>query len=220
MVFSVVKRKLTVPAALTGGCLGVMVYLGAGFTGITLLGLFFLLGVWATGWKKNEKQTLTETPEGEIRTAAQVWANGGVAGILGFLSFTYPQQAVVYQLAMAASLASATADTLSSELGMVYGRRFYNIITGKKDRRGLDGVISAEGTFAGVLGSALIAGVHMLGLNGTLPQFLLIVLCGTFGNLFDSFLGAAWERRHFINNNVVNFMNTLAAAALMLIFML
>jgi uncharacterized membrane protein len=41
---------------------------------------------------------------------------------------------------------------------------------------------------------------------------LLIALAGIAGNLVDSILGASLERKHYINNDVVNFLNTLAAA--------
>ncbi len=76
-------------------------------------------------------------------------ANGGVAALAGLPAWLYPQQAGLWQLAAAASLASASADALSSELGSIYGRSFYNILTFKKDKCGLDGVISLEGTLWG-----------------------------------------------------------------------
>lgn len=208
VVLSILARKLTVPAALLGGMVGFLVFTGGGYTGLALLVLFFMLGSAATsiGLRKKEALGFAEQNKGR-RTAGQVMANGGIAAILGALAWFNPSQTDVLQLMMAGSLASATADTLSSELGTIWGRRFYNIITLKKDTRGLDGVISVEGTLAGVAGAVIIAAFYAVG-HGWNIEFLWIVLAGTIGNLADSLLGASAERRHLIGNNTVNFFNT------------
>lgn len=212
MVLSVAFKKLTVAASLAGGLVGWCVYAGAGFTGLALLGAFFILGIAATAHKRSWKQELTiSKKEKHARTAGQVFANGGLAGILGMLILFLPQHAITLQLMLAASLSSATADTVSSELGMVYGRRFYNIHTGQKEARGLDGVVSVEGLLLGMAGSILIAFVYCFGF-GFGASFLWIVVAGTAGNLVDSYLGAVWERKNILTNNAVNFLNTVLAA--------
>jgi uncharacterized protein (TIGR00297 family) len=219
VILSIVGRKLTVPAALLGGIIGFLVFTGGGYTGLALLVLFFVLGSGATsfGLKKKQQLGFAEADKGR-RTAGQVMANGGVAAILGLLAWFYPSQIHVLQLMMAGSLASATADTLSSELGTILGHRFYNIITLKKDTRGLDGVVSLEGTLAGVAGAALIAAVYSIG-HGWNIEFLWIILAGIIGNLVDSILGATAERRRLIGNNVVNFLNTATGAAICLLIL-
>ncbi len=204
-------KKLTLAGGLLGGMLAVAVYAGAGFRGVLLLGIFFILATGATSFKKDRK-----LQQESRRTAGQVAANGGIAGLCGLLAFLLPQQALLFQLAMAAALSSATADTLSSELGTVWGKRFYNIKTAKPDARGLDGVISVEGTACGFAGSAIIALVQAGGV-GNGKFFWVIVFAGTAGNLFDSYLGATLERQHRLSNNAVNFLNTLFAAAVALL---
>lgn len=216
--YSIAARKLTVTAAFIGALVACMVFAGGGFTGLAMMTIFFILGSAATSWQLKSKQQFNAEEKGR-RTAGQVLANAGTAGFCGLMVLMIPSQAVLFQLMMAASLASATADTLSSELGMVYGRRFFNIITFKADARGLDGVISAEGTLIGIGGAMIIALVYAFG-HG-LGFFLLgIVLAGTFGNITDSVLGAVLERKGFIGNNMVNFLNTFAAAIFMLLFYL
>lgn len=209
---SIVFRKLTVAGALTGGILAGLLYKGAGVTGIVMLGAFFVAGSAATAFGRSRKEQLgiAEENKGQ-RNAGQVLANGGVAALAGLLAWVYPQQASLWQLAAAASLASASADTLSSELGSLYGRSFYNILSFKKDKCGLDGVISLEGTLWGIAGSALIALIFVIAF-GYSALALWIVLAGFIGNMADSVLGASLERKGWLKNDQVNFLNTLIAA--------
>lgn len=209
---SIVFRKLTVAGALTGGCLAGLLYKGAGITGIIMLGAFFIAGsaVTALGRSKKERLGIAEKNKGQ-RTAGQVLANGGVAALAGALAWLDPQQSVLWQLAAAASLASASADTLSSELGSIYGRSFYNILTFKKDKCGLDGVVSFEGSLWGIAGSAMIALIYVIAYRYSMLA-IWIVVAGFAGNLADSILGASLERKGWLKNDQVNFLNTLIAA--------
>lgn len=216
ITYSIAARKLTVIAALTGAAVACAVFAGGGFTGLAMMTVFFILGSAATSWGVKTKQKIN-AEEKDKRTAAQVLANAGTAGICGVLILLIPSQTSLFQLMMAASFASATADTLSSELGMVYGRRFFNIVTLRADSRGLDGVISIEGTLIGVGGAAVVAFIYAIGHEWSI-SLLSIVLAGTLGNIADSVLGAVLERKGIIGNNMVNFLNTLAATLFMLLF--
>ncbi|MES2776178.1 MAG: DUF92 domain-containing protein [Bacteroidota bacterium] len=209
---TVLAHKLTIIAAVTGVVVSMFIFMGAGYTGLILLAAFFILGTLATSFKIKQKESLAiaETNKGK-RNAGQVLANGGVAAILGLLAWVFPQYSTLLGVMMAAGFASATADTLSSELGNVYGKKFYNILSFKKDIRGEDGVISLEGTLCGLAGSILIAVIYAVGF-GWNACFIYIIIAGTIGNLFDSVLGATLERKGAIGNNTVNFLNTLVAA--------
>ncbi|GAB3926797.1 DUF92 domain-containing protein [Mucilaginibacter myungsuensis] len=205
-------KKLTLAGALTGAIVGALIYKGAGYTGIALLATSFIAGTVATTWQAKQKATLPgNESESSQRTAGQVLANGGTAAILGALAILLPAYQQIFQLMIAGSLASATADTLSSELGTVYGKRFFNIITFKRDERGLDGVISLEGTMIGIAGAALIGLVYSAGFGWSV-NLLWIIAAGFVGNVTDSALGATMERNGLIGNNVVNFLNTATGA--------
>lgn len=221
---SIWRKKLTIPAALTGGVAGWLVFAGGGYTGLLMLATFFILGTVATSWHArhlpgpppdHEKGSVAQS----TRTTGQVLANGGVAALAGLGIICFPQHKPLLEIAMAASLSSATADTLSSELGMIYGRNYYNILTGRRDQRGLDGVISLEGTLIGVVGSAIIALLYESGHTWN-NSFWIIILSGTAGNLTDSILGAALERKGRLGNNMVNFLNTLTAGLLAAVIVL
>ncbi|HEY9535453.1 MAG TPA: DUF92 domain-containing protein, partial [Mucilaginibacter sp.] len=149
-VLSYRTGKLTRTGAITGGIVGLFIYKGAGLTGLVLLATFFMVASWATQWQINKKSAIgaAEKNRGR-RTTGQVLANGGVAGLLGLAGWLSPDKAGIALLMIAGSMAAAIADTLSSELGMIYGRRFFNILTFKKDTCGMDGVISIEGTLTG-----------------------------------------------------------------------
>ena len=203
---SIFFKKLTVAAAITGGVLGWFIYAGGGYRGLSLIVVFFILGTTATSWKKKEKLSIhANAGHQSTRTTGQVIANAGVAALAGLVAVLFPGIKDLLQLMMAGSLSAAMADTLSSELGMVYGRRFYHILTWKTDGKGQDGVVSLEGLLIGIIGSAVIALIAN-------THFWVIVLAGTIGNLADSLLGALFERRGLLSNNTVNLLNTLTGA--------
>ncbi|PSL42891.1 uncharacterized protein (TIGR00297 family) [Chitinophaga niastensis] len=218
MVVCIKTGKLSFPAALAAGLTGVLVFAGAGYTGIALLGAFFVMGVVATAHKKALKAKITsDGRHPEKRKASQVFANGGVAAITALLAIADPGHKAVYTVMLAASLAAAAADTLSSELGMVYGSNCFNILTFKKEPKGLDGVISIEGTLMGAAGALVIAIIYAFA-NGFNRNGVFILLAGIIGNFVDSILGASLERKHYIGNDVVNFLNTLFAALVAWVF--
>lgn len=210
-------KKLTGTAAITGALVGWLIYKGTGPSGILLMALFFILGTAATSFRKKEKRNITGNAVFQsTRTSSQVLANAGTAALVSILALLFPIQRALFQLMMAGSFAAAAGDTFSSELGMLYGRRFFNILTGRPDEKGQDGVISIEGLLIGIAGSALIAvtWLAMAHPHRWLSSLLIITAAGTFGNLIDSVLGAACERKGCLSNDLVNFGNTLAAALL------
>jgi uncharacterized protein (TIGR00297 family) len=206
-------RKLTLAGTIIAGLIAISLYYGFVLPGIAMLAAFFILATIATSFKKHQKKVFEKGAEPERRDAYQVLANGGIAGILGILNtfipwLIYPHPLIVL---MAASLASATADTLSSELGTIYGKRFYNITTLKPGIKGKDGVVSMEGSLFGVAGSTVIALLFACYFGWT-AHAAVILIAGTAGNLFDSVLGATIERKGYVSNNVVNLSNCTFAA--------
>ena len=209
---SVLKSKLDKGGGAAAFVTGFLIFVGTGWAGLSLLVSFFLLGTFSTtiGLHKKARLGLVAVIDSK-RTAGQVFANGGGANLLAICSIVFPTYHTLLLLMVAAAFSSATADTLSSELGNLYGKSFYNIITFKKDTRGLDGVVSIEGTLFGMAGSCIIATVYSC-FHGFGTDAFIIILAGTIGNVADSILGATAERTKLIGNNVVNFSNTAIGA--------
>lgn len=210
---SIITGKLTTTAAGCGGIIGLILYETAGFSGFIQLVAFFTIGTLATIWGSKEKAALKTGDDHVVkRDTGQVLANAGIPAIIALFIFMFPAQKSILQLMIAASFSAATADTVSSELGMLYGKRFYHILNWKPDKKGSDGVVSLKGTLFGILGSAFIALLFVILQQGNMAAFGIIVLAGTFGNICDSILGATLERKKHLSNNMVNAFNTLAGA--------
>jgi uncharacterized protein (TIGR00297 family) len=213
---SVYTQKLTIPAAITGIICGTIIYLGAGYEGLALLAAFFLCGTLSTIWGRKKKYQFDKPGDSVQRKSGQVLANAGTATLLAFLAIILPEYITVLRLMVAGSFASATADTLSSELGVLYGKRFYNCLSWKEDSKGADGVISLEGTLIGIAGAGLISLIYGL-FTGVDSRIFILIFAGFAGNFSDSVMGASLERRNFLSNDGVNFFSTLFAAAITLL---
>jgi uncharacterized protein (TIGR00297 family) len=65
------------------------------------------------------------------------------------------------QVGFVASFASKLADTSSSEIGKAYGQTTYLITTLQRVPRGTEGAVSLEGTAAGMVAAAGVAGMAL-----------------------------------------------------------
>lgn len=184
-----------------------------------LLAIFFVLGTLASSYQKavKKKRNLPGSKESK-RSWQNAAANAGPAAIFAFLSIISPGSAEEYLVMMAASLAAATADTLSSELGMVTGKRFFDTLTWHKAKAGDDGAISIMGLFFGLVGSCIVA-LCCVPLFPVYIVIAIIAFCGFMGTVFDSILGSGPELQGLMNNHTVNFTSCLAAGTLAGFFM-
>ena len=203
-------RGVDLSGAISGWCLGVALYAFGGWRGFSLLLLFFVLGTAATkiGWAKKALLGIAQEKGGR-RGAKNAFANTTAGVIFAFLAVATPQHAV-FTLALVAAFATAASDTVSSEIGQAYGRTTYLVTNFKRVRPGTDGAVSLEGTTAGIGASTLLA--LFAAATGMIPWTGagIVVVAAFIGTTLESYLGATLERVKTIDNEVVNFANTLA----------
>ena len=113
---------------------------------------------------------------------------------------TPPQLRELFVLAYAASVATAAADTCSSEIGKAYGRRTFLITSFRPVPPGTEGAVSLEGTLGGLVGGAIVASVGAaFGLYGW-GGAALVAVAGLLGSLAESLIGTVAERRGWLDN--------------------
>jgi uncharacterized protein (TIGR00297 family) len=205
-------KTVDLSGVIAGIFLGTAIYGFLDWRGFVLLLAFFVIGSGATklGYRRKAAQNLAQEKGGR-RGARHAFANAGVAAIAALFAAATPFQ-VYSTLAFAGAFATAAADTASSEIGQLLGRRTFLLTNFKAVPRGTEGAVSLEGTLAGIVASLVLAVLGVLvGLydwNGVLP----VVLAAFIGTTFESIVGAALEKRQLLDNEALNFLNTLVGA--------
>jgi uncharacterized protein (TIGR00297 family) len=198
--------------AVAGAIIGLVVFVSTGWQGWALLLITFIAASIASRMGLKRKMLLGIAEErGGRRGPGNAIANTGVAAIAAAVALTSVSSEIAL-LAFAAALAAGGSDTIASEIGKAWGRRTWSIASLKRVAPGTSGAMSLEGTTAGVasafgLGGAAVALDLVPG--GWLPA---IVLGATGGSLLESWLGATLEAPGILNNDMLNFINTAAAA--------
>jgi len=184
---------------------------GAVVTGTTTFGLggwawglslifFFVSSSLFSHFRARDKAAIAadKFSKGSRRDIGQVIANGGMATLLalGYGATSSSTARELLQAGYAGVIATATADTWATELGVLSPRPPRLITTGAPTAPGTSGGITALGTGAAALG-ALASGLFFWSLQrrrrSLLALPLIALISGIAGNLFDSFLGATMQ---------------------------
>jgi uncharacterized protein (TIGR00297 family) len=206
-----VVRGVTTGGAVAGAAVCFALLWVAGLAGFAGLLTVFVLTWIATrfGYKHTQRLGTAEARTG--RNSIQVLANLGMsAGCAILYSTLWPDRRLL--VALAAALAEAAADTVSSEMGQALGGAPRLITTWKKVEPGADGAVSLAGTMDGATAAVAVGLVFVLSRIFSWRSFAVCAGAGVAGMIFDSFLGATLER--WLGNNAVNFVSTIFAVGL------
>lgn len=206
-----------VSALLSAALLGVLIIVFSGLSWFLLLLTFFILGGGFTRYKYAYKETIgiAQAKDG-IRSYENVFSNSTAALVLAVAYGVFPEHGLPIIYAYMGTVATATGDTLASEIGTTAKGRPRMITTLKLSEPGVDGAVSLLGEFAAIFGSAVIGILaYVLGVS---DNFILTVIITTAGGFFgtnmDSLLGATLQKRGVLSNSGVNFVATFAGAGI------
>lgn len=192
-VLAYLSQALSLDAIAPSTLVGTIV-VGFGGWGWGLALTFYFFSSTLLGFAKSSSLPQYELSVVDRRTAGQVWANGLV---LTLMLIAYQiADASQFLVGAAAGLATATADTWATEIGMRWNRYTPRMITNWKPViAGANGGITLVGSLGGALGSFLIALVSIFLVNYPKIEILSVVFgTGILGMMLDSLLGATWER--------------------------
>jgi len=194
--------------------LGTLVVAFLSWRGYLVLLVFFALGSLSTkiGYATKARFRL-EQGKGGRRRAANALANGSVAVVCAVFAGLTPHTSV-FVLAFACSLAAAAADTVESEIGQVWGHPTVLVTSFRSVEPGTNGGISTLGTFAGLTAAVLTVGAGWQAGLYSLTVVIPLSLLALSATVAESVVGATLERAGLLDNDGVNFCNTLLAALL------
>lgn len=207
-----------VSALLSAALLGVLIIVFSGLPPWFLLLLtFFILGGGFTRYKYAYKESIgIAQAKNGIRSYENVFSNSTAALVLAVAYGVFPDQSLPIIYAYMGTVATATGDTLASEIGTTAKGKPIMITTLKPSEPGSDGgAVSLLGELAAIFGSAIIGVLgYALGISSDLFLSVLITTAGGFfGTNIDSLLGATLQKRGLLSNSGgVNFAATFAGA--------
>ena len=196
----------------SGILVGTLIFGFQGWRGLAILLCFFFFGSLSTqmGYHYKRELGISQSKRG-ARGAREVLANGVVPAVLSILA-AVTGHGPLFVVGFVSALAAATSDTVSSEIGQWIGGEPILITNLARASRGSDGAVTLKGSLAGAFAALTLSSIaFQIGLVNQ-AQFWVVQVAGLIGNLVDSFLGATIEGKQGIDNEMVNFLNTLTGA--------
>lgn len=208
-------RSIDRAGAFTAIGIGTAITLGLGVAGLLVMIAFFVLGTAVTklGYRIKAARGIAQE-RGGARGWPHACANGAVPALLATLAVVSPEDLrPLLVLAYVAAVATAAADTCSSEVGKAYGRRTFLITSLRPARPGTEGAVSLEGTLGGLAGGLLIGATAAAAGLFAWPAAGLAGLAGLVGALAESAIGPLASRRGWADDHLLNAANTAIGAS-------
>lgn len=203
------RRHLTIWACFTAAFIGIAYWMIHPIFYFALFTFFISSNLLTKYRKKDKKDVQDKFEKGGERDTSQVLANGFggfIFALAHLLVFIFTDNVIVSNAFIYASItaiATVTADTWGTEIGILSNDQPYWILNLKKKvERGTSGGISFKGTFAAFIGAIIVAVIMLLieifwknpiPASVTWQIYLFIPfagIAGFIGALIDSLLGA------------------------------
>lgn len=199
------------------------------------IGVFFIL---SSILSKIFPDKSNEIKRGSKRDIIQVFANGGIPLLLCIINAFTKYDSMIYLLFLS-SVAAATADTWATELGKLSRRNPVSIVNFQVMEPGLSGGITIIGTIGSLMGASVIGLIGLI-IGLQIYDIYGIIIIGFISGILDSVLGATLQAKyqtkdgkiieyrhqgeylvsgyHWMNNDLVNLLNTASAPLLMYLY--
>ena len=194
----------------SAGALGTILWGCMGLSGWISVVIYLLLGSLVTkiGFKYKQNRGIAEKRDGR-RGPENVWGSAATGALIAILIKLNISNQSIMEVAFAASFAAKLADTFGSEIGKRFGSNTFLITTLQKVKKGTEGGVSFEGTFASLLGSFLMSYFMLLfGIISSKDQFFIVLISGFIATISESIIGAKFQEKYLLSNEFVNFVQT------------
>lgn len=192
-VFSFKLRFLTLSGSLAAFMLALLIFgLGSWKWTIPILSFFIFSSLLSIIREKKNPSVNNFFEKSGSRDFYQVFANGGLGGLLVIFSYFFPDP--VWYFVYAGIIASSCADTWATEIGTMTKHKTYDILNFKAVEQGSSGGVSIYGFIGSLLGALFISLLTVLWIDNNQIDFILIItFAGFTAGLFDSLLGASLQ---------------------------
>jgi uncharacterized protein (TIGR00297 family) len=200
------RRKSLSRSGIVGATIsGTTIYSMGGWRSALAVIFFFVSSSLLSHFRAHDKAQIAadKFSKGSQRDIGQVAANGGVATLvaLGYGTSSAPAVRASLEAAYVGALATATADTWATELGVLSSHAPRLLTTGKPTTAGTSGGITLLGTIAAAAGSLALGLFYRLLLpyhhNATRQLPFIALISGLAGSFFDSFLGETVQAMYY-----------------------
>ncbi len=237
-VLSLRFRILNLKGVIASVPVGLSIYIFGGREFFILLLVFYVLSSAAT-WLRVRYFRIEVIDKEWVRGWRNVAANGIVAASAATLNILSNKSCFnPYLAAYLGAVGTAFADTLATEIGLLYPRNPRLIVSMKKVPRGTPGAVSPYGYLASILALSIFAAI--LSICGKVRLIPSLYIAGLIGVTIDSILGGTVQAHYrcvvcgketenpmhcgrkaekisgvgVINTHTVNFLSTLAGAVI------